>query len=65
MFSWEVLFGLGVVILAVGLIWGLSRNRTRNRANDPVTEAATRAAYDHPEAREAVTRDAQGQVRPQ
>jgi hypothetical protein len=46
--SWELGFGLGVLILALVLGWGLIRNKTRNKANDPLTEAATRREYDHP-----------------
>ena len=49
MFQPEVLFGVGIVVLFVGLAWGLWRYNTRNRAYDPVTEAATREQYDHPE----------------
>ena len=65
MISWEIAFGLGALVLAAALIWAMQRNRTRNRANDALTEAATRADYDHPEAREEITREAQARVRPQ
>ncbi|WP_293677503.1 hypothetical protein [uncultured Phenylobacterium sp.] len=65
MISWEIVYGLGALVLAGGIVWAILRNRARNRANDPLTEAATRADYDHPEAREEITRKAQGEVRPQ
>lgn len=65
MISWEIVYGLGALVLAGAIAWAILRNRARNRANDPLTEAATRADYDHPEAREEITREAQSQVRPQ
>lgn len=64
MFSWEIFFGLGALLLAAALIWGMTRNRTRNRANDPITEATTAEQYDRPADREAITRQAQDRVRP-
>jgi hypothetical protein len=47
-FAWEIAFGVGAVILAIALIWGLNQSRRRNRANDPLREAATRAEYESP-----------------
>ena len=49
MFQPEALWGVGIVVLLVVLIWGVSRNSRRNRALDPMTEAATRAEYDRPD----------------
>ena len=49
MLSWETLFGVGVVLLGFILAYGLYRNATRNKANDRVTEAATKQLYDEPE----------------
>jgi hypothetical protein len=49
-YAWEIVYGLGTVILALALVWGLSRSRNRNRANDPIREAATRAEYESPDA---------------
>jgi hypothetical protein len=39
-----------VLIVLVGgvLAWGLMQNKRRNRANDPVTSAATKALYEDP-----------------
>lgn len=45
----EIFYGIGVVVLAVGIAWGVLRNKHLNRANDQVTEAATKEAYEHPE----------------
>lgn len=56
--SWELLWSLGVVVLGVALIYGFYRYKTRNKANDPITEAATRENYDHPDAYKAGGRDA-------
>ena len=39
---------LGPVLLALGLAYGLYRYHTRNRRLDPMTEAATRDAFEHP-----------------
>ena len=50
MFSWEMLWAVAPLVLLVGLIWAVGYNRGRNRANDKITEAATRAGYDAPEA---------------
>lgn len=42
---WEVAFFVGAVILAAALVWGVMSYNRRNRANDPVTEEATRELY--------------------
>ena len=44
----ELFYGIGAVILGVVLAWAVMRNRRRNRANDAVTQAATREAYENP-----------------
>lgn len=41
----EMLWGIGIVVLAVAMVVGITRYRSRNRANRPVTEAATRERY--------------------
>ncbi|TXH37922.1 MAG: hypothetical protein E6Q98_06295 [Rhodospirillaceae bacterium] len=48
-FSWEIFFAIGALLLIGGLIWGVSRSKTRNRANDEITQEATRAQYEQPE----------------
>ena len=44
----EISFGIGTVALALGVVWAIIRNKQRNRANDPITEAATREEYEKP-----------------
>lgn len=46
--SWELAFPIGVLLLGLALAFGLWRYKTRNKANDPLTEEATRQEYDHP-----------------
>lgn len=41
----EVAFFVGAVILLVALAWGVLSYNRRNRANEPVTENATRELY--------------------
>jgi hypothetical protein len=45
----EIFYGIGAVILAAVIVWAILRNRTRNHANDPITDAATREEYRHPD----------------
>jgi hypothetical protein len=45
----EALWGVGIAVVFVALFWGWSYTRSRNRANDAITEAATKAEYDRPE----------------
>jgi hypothetical protein len=67
----------GTVVLGLAIAWGAYRYATRNKANDPMTEAATRAEYDmveaaggdddihrSPQARRPEERDAYRAVRP-
>lgn len=49
LFQPELLFGVGIVLLGLALAWGLWRYHTRNRANDAVTEEATRQVYQRPD----------------
>ena len=48
-FSWEIFFAIGALVLIVGLAWGVSRSKARNRANDEIAQEATRAEYEQPE----------------
>jgi hypothetical protein len=48
--AWEILYIVGAVVLALALVYGLTRNLKRNRAQDARTEAATRDIYDNPPA---------------
>jgi hypothetical protein len=45
--SWETLYVVGTVLLALGLVYGIVSYYTRNRRNDALTEDATREQYDH------------------
>jgi hypothetical protein len=49
MFQPEVLYGAGALVLLLGLAWGVWRYNRRDRANDPVTEMATREEYQRPD----------------
>jgi hypothetical protein len=44
----EVLYGIGALVLLAALIWATLQYRARNRANDPVTEEATRELFEKP-----------------
>lgn len=52
----EFMYGVGAVLIAAGLLVGWMMYNTRNRANDPRTEAATREQYR--QAEDARKRDA-------
>lgn len=47
--GWESLWHLGWVVLGGVLAFAVWRYHRRNRANDPVTEEATREFREHPE----------------
>jgi hypothetical protein len=42
----EIWFGIGAVLLLLGIIYGWSRYATRDRSRDGLTEIATRRLYD-------------------
>jgi hypothetical protein len=44
----EIGYGIGVLVLLGVLAWATWQYRRRNRANDRVTERATRELYEHP-----------------
>jgi hypothetical protein len=46
-FSWELLWGVGLAALAVAIAWGTLSYRSRNRANDPVSDEAARLLREH------------------
>ena len=46
-FSWEMLWAVGLVAVALAIGWGVMQNRTRNRANDQVGEEAARLLREH------------------
>ncbi len=41
----EIAFFLGAVVVLAAIVWGVGASARRNRANDPVREAATRELY--------------------
>jgi len=60
-FQPEILWGVGAVLLFAALVYGMIQYKTRNRANDQVSDAAAKALYDDPEhyseKREALKKD--------
>jgi hypothetical protein len=44
----EIAYGIGALVLLAVLAWATWQYRNRNRANDRVTERATRELYQHP-----------------
>lgn len=64
MFTPEVFYSLGALLLLVALVWGVVQYKRRNRANDPITEQATRAEYNHPETYDREEQKFRDQVRP-
>lgn len=45
----EIVYGAGAAVLLVAIAWGFYRDKTRNKRNDAITEAATREQYQHPD----------------
>lgn len=45
---WEWIFGLGARVLGLGIGYAAWRDKTRNRARDAETDAATRRQYEDP-----------------
>jgi hypothetical protein len=64
LFQPELLFGVGIVALGLGLAWGLWSYHTRNRANDVITEEATRQAYQRPDSYAQDKPDLERRLRP-
>ena len=46
---YEYAFGIGALVLFAAILYGFIQYKRRNRANDPITEEATREEYDHPD----------------
>jgi len=64
MFTPEIAYGLGALVLLAALVWGITQYKTRNKANDPITEAATREEYDHPDRYQSEQEKFKDQVKP-
>ena len=56
----EIGFFVGAVVLGAALAWGAFQYSRRNRANEPVTDAATRASYQDPD---GYARETEGEMR--
>ena len=46
---YELSWGIGILVLLAALIWGTVQYKTRNKANDRITEEATAAQYKDPD----------------
>jgi len=60
----EILWGIGIVLLLIALIWGVRQSRTRNRANDRIAEEATHQEYSDPAHYPQKQRNLEKQTRP-
>lgn len=65
MLSIEFLYIVGILLVGGAIALGIWRSSSRNKANDAVSETATRELYKHPDAYEDHTRDElKDQVKP-
>ena len=65
MFTPEVLWPIGALLLLSVLINGMIQYKTRNRRNDPITEAAAKRLFDDPASYDEATRaELEKDVRP-
>ena len=46
----EIGFAVGALVLLAAIVYGVMQSSRRNKANDPVREAAVKAQYDDPDA---------------
>lgn len=60
----ELFWGIGVIVLGLAIAYGAWQYHTRNRANDKITEAATRESYKHPDLYAAERAEFQQQIKP-
>lgn len=61
----EMFWPIGSLLLLVVIVYGLVQYKTRNRANDRVSEKAAHALYDNPaEYTEEKREELQQEVRP-
>jgi hypothetical protein len=63
-FPGEIMYGVGAVLLLLGLIYGTFQYKTRNRRNDRITEEAVRERYKHPETYEEKSAELKQKVEP-
>ena len=65
MLSIELLYVIGILLVGGAIAFGLRRSSNRNKANDAVSERATKELYKHPDAFEDHTREElKDQVKP-
>ncbi|MDP2258885.1 MAG: hypothetical protein Q8J89_04135 [Caulobacter sp.] len=64
MLTWEIAWPIGALILGAALAYGWWSDRTRNRANDTLTEEATRELYKHPETYDRKREELKDRVEP-
>ena len=62
--AWELVWGIGVLVLLAVMVWGATQYARRNKANDPLTEKATREEYSHPDTYPQEREELKRQVRP-
>ena len=53
----EILYAVGAALLLAALIYGALQYSRRNRANEPITDKATKELYEHPDRYESKTHD--------
>jgi hypothetical protein len=46
--AWEMVYPLGIIILAIGIAFGMWRYSKRNRADTREANAVVRDRYEHP-----------------
>jgi hypothetical protein len=46
--GYELFYFIGAIVLLAAIGYGVYRDKTRNRRNDALTDAATREQYQHP-----------------
>ncbi len=49
MIPFELIFFVGAILLFGAILYGVYRDKTRNKRKDAITEAATKEQYEHPE----------------
>lgn len=64
MLTWEIAWPLGALALFIALAYGAWSYHTRNKANDRVTEEATRELYKHPDTYDRKREELKKRVRP-
>jgi hypothetical protein len=60
----EFISVIGPILLAAALIVAIVYYRRRNRANDRITEKATRELYRHPETYDQKKKELEKEIRP-